>query len=81
MTLKELVMWAFFPLFVFTGRNKEGGQAWRGDQPLSEGFCPSMPAAVTLGEPCTCTHTHRNAHTGLLACTHFIERERLKVGG
>lgn len=64
-------MWAFFPLFVFTGRNEEGGQGWKEDRPLSEGFCPSVPAAVTLGE----LYVHIHTHTGLLACTRFIWRE------
>lgn len=62
-------MQAFFPLFVFTGRNKEGRQGWREDQPLSEGFCPSMAAAAYWGSfTCARAHIQMEEHTWVSWC-------------
>lgn len=82
--LKELVMWAFFTFFVFTGWNKETETGVEGGQTTEQGgLCSSMPVAVTLENThphiciCTCTCTH----TGLLACTCFTGRERRRLKG
>lgn len=80
LTLKELVMWAFFPLFVFTGRNEEGGRGRREDQPPSEGFCPFVPAAVTLGELYMSTHIQKPTH-GSPGVRSFHLEGRVKIGG
>lgn len=57
LTLKELVMWAFFPLFVFTGRNKEGGtNHW------VRAFAPPCQRQSHWGSYAR-AHTHTEMHT------------------
>lgn len=54
----------FFPtLCIYWPKRGGGDRGGGGDQPLSQSFCPSVPAAVTLGELCMCTHAHTRKST------------------
>lgn len=72
-------MWAFFPLFVFTGQNEEGATGVEEGPTTESELLPLCSSGSHTGgamhvHTCTHMHTHRKAHTGLLACAHFIRR-------
>lgn len=66
----------FFPTLCIYRQKRRGGTGWKEDPPLSEGFCPSVPAAVTLGELYVHIHTH-----GSPGVHSFHLEGRVKVGG
>lgn len=86
MTLKELVMWAFFPLFVFTGQNEEGATGVE-EGPTTESellpLCSS--GSHTGGAMHVHTRTHIEKHTQVsrraLISSEGWERGEMRAGG
>lgn len=65
LTLKELVMWAFFPLFVFTGQNEEGATGVEEGPTTESELSPLCSSGSHTGGAMhvhTCTHIEKRTH-------------------